>query len=364
MRKKNKILFITSHYGKPKTGGHLYNFYIIKILEKMEYSVRIHSEYDIPKVFRKNIFMLNIWYPINCHNLNADVLFIDSRLHTRLFIFLFLNKIIFKPKIIGTVHHLTYPTRNNFIFSFIEKHIEKYFIGFYDTIITPSYFSKTSVKQLIDNKKNIITINPWIENKSTNYIINRKFKKKQLVKLLFVCSIEKRKGLIHLIKAFQYVKYKNIYLQIVGSTETESVYYNNMLILINRLNMKNMVCFLGNVSKKKLNTLYSESDIFIFPTLFEGFGIVIAEAMKHGLPIIASNITSIPELVKNNINGILVPPTNSFLLAKAIDMLSFNPQLRKKMGGESRFLAQKINTKKDFMDKITLLFHQELSLYK
>lgn len=60
--------------------------------------------------------------------------------------------------------------------------------------------------------------------------------------------------------------------------------------------------FHGSVGSEDLGKFYSEADIFVFPSLYEPFGIVFAEAMSFGLPIVATNVGGIPELVEDEEN--------------------------------------------------------------
>ncbi len=70
-------------------------------------------------------------------------------------------------------------------------------------------------------------------------------------------------------------------------------------------------------------------DIFVLPSTLEGFGIVLLEAMAAGVPVVASDVDGIKEVILNGENGILVPPKNPEAIANAIFQLIENPQLVK-----------------------------------
>ena len=80
--------------------------------------------------------------------------------------------------------------------------------------------------------------------------------------------------------------------------------------------------------------LISQYDALVLPTYFEteGHPGVLIEAMHAGVPVIATQIRTLPELITNGINGFLVPMRDSYILADAILMLAVDPMLRKKMG--------------------------------
>lgn len=90
----------------------------------------------------------------------------------------------------------------------------------------------------------------------------------------------------------------------------------------------------------RLRNLYARADIFVFPTRWDTFGIAAIEAMAAGLPIVASDLNALPEIVIDGDSGVLVPQDDAAALAQAIDRLGQNPELRRKMGAEGRRLAE------------------------
>ena len=85
--------------------------------------------------------------------------------------------------------------------------------------------------------------------------------------------------------------------------------------------------------------LMKAMDIYVQPSFHEAFGITIAEAMYSGLPVIATNVGGIPEVVKDDETGILVPPRDSKALSEAILTLIDNPEMAKSMGEKGREVA-------------------------
>lgn len=92
---------------------------------------------------------------------------------------------------------------------------------------------------------------------------------------------------------------------------------NNLQKLVNDLNLKNVV-FEINHTEKELINLYKKSHVFVLPSASEGQPITILEAQAAALPVVATNVGGIPELIKNGQNGILVPPTDVKKLSEAI----------------------------------------------
>ncbi len=89
------------------------------------------------------------------------------------------------------------------------------------------------------------------------------------------------------------------------------------------------------MSENELHNLYSLSNLFAHPTLYEGSSLVTLEAMAHGLPIIASAAGGIPDKVSNGINGFLTSPGDEIALAKHITWFAAHPQERADMGQRS-----------------------------
>jgi glycosyltransferase involved in cell wall biosynthesis len=105
---------------------------------------------------------------------------------------------------------------------------------------------------------------------------------------------------------------------------------------IKKLGIEKSVFFTGRVSKKRLNYLYHEAEVYVQPSLYEPFGITVLEAMSMRKPVIATSVGGIPEIIKNDREGILVEPRNSLQLAEAISEMLSDPSRRRKIGNNAR----------------------------
>ncbi len=106
--------------------------------------------------------------------------------------------------------------------------------------------------------------------------------------------------------------------------------------LASRLGVRDRVTFAGHLPLPELAQLYQRSSIFVLPSGQEAFGKVLAEAALSGLPIVATRVSGIPELVSDGENGWLVPPGNANALADGIARLLDDPALTQRMGRASR----------------------------
>jgi len=132
--------------------------------------------------------------------------------------------------------------------------------------------------------------------------------------VLFVGAISRRKNVATLLRAFAVVAEKTgLDLVLVGRP---GFGHEAEMAPLGELGIGERVHTLGFVPDADLPALYSAASVFVFPSLYEGFGIPLLEAMACGTPIVASDTSSIPEVVGEA--GILVPPTDHEQLAEAI----------------------------------------------
>jgi glycosyltransferase involved in cell wall biosynthesis len=106
---------------------------------------------------------------------------------------------------------------------------------------------------------------------------------------------------------------------IVGDSN-ERVEFENLAI---EFNLYNEVKFVGTKTPTELITIYAESDFFLLTSNFETFGVVLIEALACGLPIVATNVGAVPEIV-NSTNGLLAQSNNSNDIAEKIVMMIQN----------------------------------------
>jgi glycosyltransferase involved in cell wall biosynthesis len=160
------------------------------------------------------------------------------------------------------------------------------------------------------------------------------------INLLFVGRISDKKGLPTLLDAVNILKtkVKNFKLFIVGDGPLK----NEMEEKSKNLGLNDYIEFTGRVSNKELTNKFLTSQIVIVPSIVSNYGdteglpVVILEAMAAGKPVIASNVSGIPEIVIDGKSGILVQPNDEITLANKIQYLSSNQKLRKEMGDFGR----------------------------
>lgn len=151
-----------------------------------------------------------------------------------------------------------------------------------------------------------------------------------------VSSLHLRKGHQYLIEAAAKVceQRSDIKFLIVGDGQLNK----QLQLLSHRLNLSKNIIFTGY--RKDVYGLISIMDILVQPSIEEGFGIAILEAMAMGKPVIGTAVGGIPEIIKNGINGILVPPKDPLSIYQAIQRLLNNPDEAKRMGCAGKDIVQ------------------------
>jgi len=152
--------------------------------------------------------------------------------------------------------------------------------------------------------------------------------------IIFVGNLRKVKGVEYLIESMKEIteKEKNAKLIILGDGEERS----DLEELVSTLFMDKYIKFLGRISNESIPKYMMASDLFVLPSVSESFGIVNLEAMASGLPIVATKVGGVPEIIKENINGLLVEPRNSIDLSLKIIKLLHNQPLAKKISNNNK----------------------------
>jgi glycosyltransferase involved in cell wall biosynthesis len=217
--------------------------------------------------------------------------------------------------------------------------VEPFMIQQADEIIAVSHETKWDIIKMYQVPENKITVIHWAPSESFRILDDVALINKVRVKyglpvefILFVGILAKKKNLSTLIRSFALLKRDSRLphkLVIVGRKYQQSS-DRHVLSLVRELDLENEVIFTGLVPDADLPALYNASDLFVIPSLHEGFGIVCLEAMACGVPVVASRTGALPEVVGEA--GILVEdPTDKEQLAQAIGQVLWDTDLRKEL---------------------------------
>jgi glycosyltransferase involved in cell wall biosynthesis len=152
--------------------------------------------------------------------------------------------------------------------------------------------------------------------------------------LLYTGRISPHKNVVRIIEAFSALKaelekdgmFPGLKLIIIGDELSK---HPDLRRTVVRSRMQNDVRFMGFVPVEVLRIFYDAAKIFVFPSLYEGFGLPPLEAMAHGTPVVTSNTSSLPEVVGNA--AVLVNPENVFEIMRALHRVLLDQSLRDKL---------------------------------
>lgn len=278
---------------------------------------------QIKKILKEeniDIIHAHVWNPASCR-------------------YVFLAASRTKTPIITTEH-------DPFKISFIKDLFKKHSLKQISKIITVSENNKKILTELYPDQSEKIEVihngidSTWWKSQLLRYRPeDRKKIKEELFHakentfiIISVAELHERKGQEFIIKAIPAVikKYPNVKLVLVGEGPNK----DNLKKLVKELEMERHVTFTSK--QKEIPKLLKSSNIFILASKREAFGLVNAEAMICGLPIIACKVGGIPEIVKDSETGILIEPQNPEEISKALLILIENPETRKTLGEKGR----------------------------
>ncbi len=158
--------------------------------------------------------------------------------------------------------------------------------------------------------------------------------------VLYVGSLYGRKlgRLLEAFSLFREMSDADVKLVVVGGREIADPHGAPVRARIHELELGEHVLITGYVASEDLPVLMSAADLFVFVSLYEGFGLSVLEAMACGTPIVASNVSSLPEVVGEA--GILVPPGDERAIAAAMAEVTADPKLRETLGAQSLARAE------------------------
>lgn len=228
-----------------------------------------------------------------------------------------------------------------------------------DRIITVSHDSAIEISKAFSIKPDKISV--VYNGLNTDMFIPLKRKKKKN-SLIFVGNVEDRKkGVIYILKAMTLLKNK-VHLTIVDGGAPNRNYVPKW---IDKFGLNSNITLTGKISNERLIELYSEHEIALSPSIYEGFGFPAAEAMACELPVISSTGGALPEVVGEHMKtAYIVEPRDPEALAEAIDFLIENPDVREKMGKAGRERVKKIFTWENAARQMIEIFEETINAYR
>ena len=355
MKSKIKILHVITHL--PIGGAQDNTLYTVELLDKEKYDISLCCNldgelverakkveavklFDIPflgrevspyrdiraflslyKLFKEEDFTI-----IHTHSSKAGLL---ARLAA------VLNK---TPIVIHTIHGFAFNDFMNGLKKNFFIYLEKLLAKWTDVLITVSNLNKKKIIDLnIAHENKIKNIYSGIDlslftNKRTDEFRKELNLENDHLLLGSVGRLSNQKDPITMIEAFGIISkpFPNAHLALVGDGELKG----KILEKIDQLKLNDRIHLTGN--KNNPWSVYHSMDLFIMSSIYEGLGRSITEALSCGVPVVCTDVEGVPEIVRDNITGILVRPKDSNKLADAIIRTLNDMETAKKMAEEGR----------------------------
>lgn len=327
------------------TGGYLYMRNVVEYLRAHGVETEVLRIPALPFPYLLQLCS-NLVFCIRFPRRRYDAVLEDEMAHPALFLFNHWLKCVTQTKIVVIVHMVWWKVAKNRLKARYVKFIETQLLKTADRIIANSQYTKAELEAMRIPGAAIAVVYPGYDLPLTDTRAPepREARDRTALKLLTVANITPLKGLDTLIEALQRLREPAVSLEIIGDEQCDPRYSRRLKARVARSGLENRVRFHGRLPPTRLASFYADADIFVLPSHCEAFGIVVAEAMAFGLPIVATRCGGIPELVTDGENGFLVPPNDGESLARAIQTLTADPALRARYGRRSSEKARNLNT--------------------
>lgn len=248
------------------------------------------------------------------------------------------------------IHHHFISNEIHGIKRLLFRPIELLFLRACREVIAPSPYMKSEIKRLTGKTP------LYIPTPCPSPHAQEKDSRDEEINILFTGTIEPRKGLIYAIEALGKVHHEGKILKfhIAGKT-VDRDYRKELDAAIHRQGLHDKVIFHGFIPRAELDLLYRKADIYLFPSLQEGFGLAIAEAMAWGLPTVAFDNSAMPYIVSDGVTGLLVPTGDIKRLADAIGRMTDDTDFRRKASANALAASAALPHHTDFLAALNTL---------
>jgi len=207
-----------------------------------------------------------------------------------------------------------------------------------DRLIAVSNHGKSVLERRGVQSERISVVSPGFDHLSPpDASVPRSSHNGSPVRALCVAQWIPRKDILGLVQAWTFRDRLGTILELIGEKEVQPAYSASVHAAIEAYGSS--IHVRGPVDDAELKAAYEAADLFVLPSRYEGYGVVYAEALAHGLPVVACDVGPIPELVGKEA-ALLVPPDDAEALSAALDLLLKDSALRLQMSAAARRRAE------------------------
>jgi glycosyltransferase involved in cell wall biosynthesis len=314
-----------------RSGGFLYDRKLAQALEAAGDTVRVVSQRDGGLLRRLKGNGRRLLRELE--RTEADLVLIDELNHAATFLLLPLLRRRLKVPVVALVHHLRCDERLGPFLRAAERTMERRFLRGVDAYIFNSLATAAAVSSLaeIGGKPQLIAY-PG-KDRYARYVDPKTKPRSSLLRILFVGNLIGRKNLDVLIRAVAIASSEGsrtgaspgFRLDVCGDDRVDLAYTARVVDLARSQDCGDSIHFHGRLDDAPLASLFAEADVLAVPSDLEGFGIVYLEAMSAGVVPIASGLGGAAEIVRDGVDGFLVPPRDVAALAHRLHALFDDP---------------------------------------
>ncbi|HXV62236.1 MAG TPA: glycosyltransferase family 4 protein [Vicinamibacteria bacterium] len=302
------------------SGGNVYDRMLVEHLRDRGHDVEVVSFPLLSYALRITQNWQNRTLARRLRSGSFDVLLQDELVHPSLFR---LNRSLRSP-IVSIVHHLLsseerHPSLNRFY-----RMVEKSYLETVAAFVFNSQTTRETVEALLARPTSHVVATPGgdrLRSHLTPGEIEARAREKDGFRLLFVGNLIPRKGLHILLDTLPSLGHRRWHLDVVGSLDMDPAYTEDARRRIQAYGLGDRVTLHGSLEGDALRQRFERAQLLVVPSTYEGFGIVYLEAMGFGLPVVASSTGATHEIVRQEINGFLVPPGDTIALGGRLEHL-------------------------------------------
>ncbi|MGA8260434.1 MAG: glycosyltransferase [Arenicellales bacterium] len=235
---------------------------------------------------------------------------------------------VFRCKVVISIHGADVFTLNGAVM----RKLKRFALKRADAVVVNSSATREACEELYRREYRVIPMGVDI----TSFKTSRTREEGETFELLFVGRVVEEKGLGYLCEAMKVLRQRGFqaHLNIVGNGSA----HDDIARYIKQHELDDVITLVGWIQQDRLAEYYSKADVFVGPSVEiengwrEAFGVALAEASASGLPVIATGTGGIEDIVKDEVNGLIVPQKDAQAIVHAVVRLREDPQLRDKLG--------------------------------
>ncbi len=235
--------------------------------------------------------------------------------------------------LVSIVHHLRTSEPHRPLAHAVYRRIERHYLRSVDGVVCNSHPTLEAAQALAGRPLRSVVAWPGADRQRQQVQpeqVSVRAREPGALRLLYVGAILPRKGLDVLLRALERFRRGSLRLTVVGDAERDPRFARRMAECAQQLAIP--VEFLGPVPDERLDRLFTSHQVLVVPSWHEGFGICYLEAMGFGLACLASTSGGAGDLLRDGVDGYLIPPGDDARLAECLDLLLHDRSLLARMG--------------------------------